>query len=300
MDRQSRLRTILMAPVLCWFGGGCVMPPESGLVAGIVEGNLPPYVIEGQFEPPNMNWLPPLELLGVPHENLVLQSRQGNPVHAWFLPAETPEGTIFIHHGALTNRGATLSNFLFLRGFGYNLMIYDYQGYGESVNQADLDTVLADADAALDWLLQCDSPGAERIVLYGFSLGTLPAIAQAANAPENVVGLIVEGCFTYESLPMRSYLLIGLLPWTVEVETLYPELDPLAYIDEITIPKLFIQSRNDTITPFTGARQLYLEAPQPKQLTEVRGEHATAWIVDPLYVDILRDFLDSLPGGPPE
>ena len=62
------------------------------------------------------------------------------------------------------------------------------------------------------------------------------------------------------------------------------------------MPKLFIQSRDDIITPYTGAEQLYSpSAFEPKRFEEVRGTHAMAWIADLRYAGILSDFLHSVP-----
>ena len=213
MNRVGCFRLLLIIVVPCVFCSGCVLDPESDIIAGIADGNLPPYVVDGQFEPIAMERLVSLESLGVEHENLVLKTRQDKTVFGWFLPADDPVGTVLIHHGAVTNRSSSLSISFFLHLFGYNVVVYDYQGFGESESEVDLDTILADADAALEWLQRCDYAGTDRIVLYGVSLGTLPTIAQAAASPDDVVGMIVEGSFTTESLPVMSYFLIGLLPW---------------------------------------------------------------------------------------
>ena len=275
--------------------GGCTYDSSLEFWTGINEGDLPPYIVDGQFEPYTFEELFSPGMLGVEYEELVFASRLDQPVHAWFMPVAEPVGTVLIHHGAVTNRSAAFGNYLFIRRFGYNVMVYDYQGFGENSNSANLNTVMADADAALQWLQESDRAGADRIILYGVSLGTLPTIAQAARHPEDVVGIILEGSFTADSLPTWAYLLMGVLPWAVDVEAVYPELDSKTNITQVTVPILFIQSRDDTITPFAGAEQLYNLATASKDLVEVYGEHTTSWIADLRYAKILRDFLDSLP-----
>ena len=275
--------------------GACVSETALDTWNGLSTGDLPPYVVDGKFEPYTFKDLLTPNWLGVDYEELTLENDLGQPVHAWFLPVSDPVGTVLIHHGAVTNRSAAFGNYLFIRRFGYNVMVYDYQGFGENSNSADLGTIMADSNAALRWLQSGVRPGTERIVLYGVSLGTLPTIAQAAAHPENVVGIILEGSFTADSIQPWTYLLVGLLPWVIDVETEYPELDSSVNIKKVSVPILFIQSRDDTVTPFAGAEQLYALARAPKQLTEVYGEHTTSWISDLRYAKILRDFLDSLP-----
>lgn len=277
---------------------GCGVQDADEFVQSMLDELLAAYVVDGCFEPFAPEALFPPSLLAVPYEGLTLRSRQGDPVYAWFLPVDDPVGTVLIHHGAMTNRSAVLGNYFHLRRFGYNVMVYDYQGFGENENPVDLNTILDDADAALKFVQDSDLPGTDRIVLYGVSMGTLPAIAQAAESPERVVGVVLEGCFTSDSLPPLSYLLIGIVPWEVDISTAYPQLDPMLYIMTVTMPKLFIHSRQDSVTPFGGAEQLYALAPEPKQLVEVYGEHTASWMADLRYADILRGFLESLPDAP--
>ena len=141
---------------------------------------------------------------------------------------------------------------------------------------------------------QRDTPGTDRIILFGLSLGTLPAIAQAGSSPDQVVGVILEGSFLPHSIPPLSMLLVGVVPWANVVDSAPPELDPSQYIGDITIPTLFLHSREDVVTPFDGARQLYEMATEPKQFIEVAGQHIMAVHQDPTYADTLETFLDAL------
>jgi|GEM_PF-5914696 len=133
MSRMVRVITLLLIVPMSSFCTGCLFDTGSDVVAGIAEGDLPPYIVDGQFEPLALDWLTPLGLLGVPHQNVVQKTRQNQTIFGWFLPTEDPAGTVLIHHGAVTNRSAVLTNVLFLRHFGYNVLVYDYQGFGEDV-----------------------------------------------------------------------------------------------------------------------------------------------------------------------
>lgn len=249
----------------------------------------------GRFPPPAVNFLAPApSWIGVPYEDLVLETTTGDSVHAWFMAAEAGKATVLLHHGAVTNRSATFPHYVLLNELGYHVLVYDYQGFGESYNTPNLDTILSDADAALTHLQQRDTPGTERIILFGLSLGTLPAIAQAGALPEDVVGVILEGCFLPESLPPMSLLLVGIVPWANVVDSAPPELDPTQYINNISTPVLFLHSREDFVTPFEGAQRLYDMASGPKQFIEVAGQHIMAVHQEPAYADMLETFLDSL------
>ncbi|MBN2560942.1 MAG: alpha/beta fold hydrolase [Phycisphaerae bacterium] len=250
---------------------------------------------EGRFPPPTLNTLAPIpSWLGLAYEDVRLETSQGKPVFGWFIPAEGSKATVLIHHGAITNRSLTFAHYSLLHELGYNVMVYDYQGYGENWNPPSLDTILSDANAALSYLQQRTGSGTDRIILFGISLGTLPAMAQAASSPDQVVGAILEGSFTTETLPPWSLLLAGIIPWANAIDHVPQELDPSQYIDHITIPKLFLQSREDLVTPFSGAERLCDLAPEPKQFVEVIGQHTLAVLHDPSYAEHLKTFLDGL------
>lgn len=249
----------------------------------------------GRFPSPAVNFLAPApSWIGIPYEEVTLETAAGNTVHAWFIPAEAARATVLLHHGAVTNRSATFAHYVLLHGLGYNVLVYDYQGFGESYHTPNLDTILFDANAALAHLQQSQTPGAERIILFGLSLGTLPAIAQAGSSPDRVVGVILEGSFLPDSIPPFSLLLVGVVPWANVIDSVPAELDPNRYIADIAVPTLFLHSRADGVTPFDGATRLYERATGPKQFVEVAGQHILAVYEDPAYAEVLKTFLDEL------
>lgn len=62
----------------------------------------------------------------------------------------------------------------------FGVMMMDYRGYGLSDGSPTEEGIYADVDAAINWL---ESKGLtqDRLVIYGFSLGGMPAIEHAAN-----------------------------------------------------------------------------------------------------------------------
>ncbi len=253
---------------------------------------------DGRFPPPTINALVPASVFGVDVcEDVTFTTSRGHIVHAWFMPVENSQGTVLFNHGAVGNRSSLFGHFILLRQLNYNVLVYDYQGFGESYTSPSLDTILSDANAALAYLQQRTETGTDRIILYGISLGTLPTIAQAVESPDKVVGIVLEGSFIPEFLPPWSMLLIGIAPWANAIANLPAELEPRQHIADISLPKMFIQSRGDTITPFSGAELLFELAGEPKQFLETGGAHAFAWQDIPAFPDSLEVFLSSLPGA---
>lgn len=63
----------------------------------------------------------------------------------------------------------------------YGVMMFDYRGYGKSEGESSEPSTYADTQAALRWLMERGLK-AERLFMYGFSLGT-SVVCEEASAP---------------------------------------------------------------------------------------------------------------------
>lgn len=252
-------------------------------------------VEDGIFPLPTIHIISPTPAVkGLSYETVTTESANGETIYGWFIPAEGAAATILFDHGALFNRSTYVDHIELFHDLGCHILIMDYQGFGESLALARLDTVLADANAALDYLRSRPEPGTDQIVIYGISMGTLPALAQAAAGSADVVGVMVEGIVQQKRLSNVGYILLGIAPSPEAFSRLPPSLDPFSHVTKITIPKLFIQSLDDTITPFTGAKDLFEMAAKPKTLAKSTGFHGLSISSDPAYAGHVRAFLDEV------
>lgn len=71
--------------------------------------------------------------------------------------------------------------FLFSRLFSVNIFSYDYEGYGASSGKPSESALYEDIDAAYKGLVEKMSIPAEKIILYGQSIGSAPTIHLAAR-----------------------------------------------------------------------------------------------------------------------
>jgi len=239
--------------------------------------------------------------VGLAYEDVQLTAANGQTLYGWYIPASQPRGTILIHHGAVANRSSGTAHYLLLHDLGCNIFTYDYEGFGENWSLATLAAILPDADLALDHVQGRRRLDDLPIVIMGASLGTMPAFAQAARNPPGVVALVVEGTSVPQNLPVFVYPMIGMTP-SPEAYLHFPDelspLNPEVNVPLITLPKLFIHSRDDTMTPIAGARTLYELAVEPKEFEEVTGEHLMAVSADAEhYRQIFSSFLDRVLGG---
>ena len=269
------------------------------LLAGLIAGCRTEPIEPGWSTPPaqKLVMLSPADL-GLEYETIEIAAPTGS-LYGWFIPATGAAATVLFNHGSVTNRSTCFAHYVLLHELGYNVVVYDYRGFGESSDTASLTTLIPDANAVLAYLQDHPELTAGRIILFGFSLGTLPTLAQAARTPTGVIGVILEGSFELDFLPLWSYAPIGVVPSPDVVRSLYatyPQLDATQYVGRITLPKLFIHSPEDTITPLVGAERLFELAHEPKQWCEVYGSHGLSSF-DPTYAECVATFIDSVVRG---
>lgn len=82
------------------------------------------------------------------------------------------------HMDRYWNRMKLLANTGYKNRFG--LLAIDYRGYGLSAGEPTEEGMYQDADAALKWLKD-NGLTDDRLIIYGFSLGTAPATELTAN-----------------------------------------------------------------------------------------------------------------------
>lgn len=92
---------------------------------------------------------------------------------------------------------------------------------------------------------------------------------------------------------MTGPLAAGIVPWVNVLDAMPAELNPAVHIGLVALPKLFLQSSADLVTPFEGARRLCDLAPSPKAFIEILGPHTWGVASDPRY----RGHLETLFSG---
>lgn len=206
----------------------------------------------------------------LPYEDIYLKTEDGLSINGWFIPNHNAKYTFLFCHGNAGNIGHRLEKLLMLRSTGVNIFIIDYRGYGKSDGNISEKGFYLDARAAYDYLVNSRSLLPEQIILYGESIGTAAVIDLAAKA--KVRAIIVEGGFSRGKDVARRFY--PFLPGFIFSNTF----DSLGKIKNVRVPKLFIHSRNDEILPFELASKLYDASPEPKEISEIRGNHNTAFL----------------------
>lgn len=212
-------------------------------------------------------------------------------LHGWFFRAREGSrvGSIIYFHG----NGGNISYLGWLgRRFssrGFDVLLFDYRGYGRSEGDVDGESGLyKDADAAYDYLTRERGVEAARLVLYGQSLGTAPAVDLAARKPCGA--LILESGLS--SARDMAATIFPKLPSFVHGLGAY-RFDSVAKLPRVGCPVLVAHGGRDEVIPVSQGRALHMAAPQPKSLLiyEGAGHNDLAIVGGEGYTDALVRFM---------
>jgi alpha-beta hydrolase superfamily lysophospholipase len=205
-------------------------------------------------------------------------SGNGNTLNGWFLkPKNLPvKASVLQLHG---NGGNISYQYQFAEPLvkaGYQVMVFDYEGYGNSTGQPSQEKVLDNALQALKYIKQREDAKDRKLILFGQSLGGHLSCVVAAKEGTQIDALVVEGAFSgHELMAMYVGKQHGAPKWLAKllVPTKY---EAINYIDKVTIPKLIIHSTEDATCPFYMGKALYEKAGGPKEFWEIKGGHIQA------------------------
>jgi fermentation-respiration switch protein FrsA (DUF1100 family) len=196
-----------------------------------------------------------LQQLGV--REVTVTTRDGLPLRSWFLPPAAGRPVIVYFHGNgghIGGRGERLRRFA---GQGYGVLMLDYRGYGGNPGKPSEAGLYADAEAALAFL-ERRSIAAERLVLWGESLGSAVVVYLAADRP--VAAIVLEAPFT--SVAALAQLHYPFVPAAILVRDRF---DCLSRIGRIISPLLVLHGGGDRIVPIRFGHELFASAPSPKE-----------------------------------
>jgi alpha-beta hydrolase superfamily lysophospholipase len=212
-----------------------------------------------------------------------LKTRDGEQISAKY--HENPQAlyTILFSHGNAEDIGMIEPFAWRLRDLGFNVLTYDYQGYGTSSGSPSEENAYAAIDAAFEYLLTEKRADPKRIILHGRSLGGAVAVDLASR--KRVAGLILESTFTTAFRVVTRY-------------QVYPfdKFENIKKIDKVKCPLLVIHGTNDwTIPPYHG-RLLFETANEPKQALWVEGarHNNVVYTNEKRYLDTIRSFVGTL------
>jgi alpha-beta hydrolase superfamily lysophospholipase len=221
---------------------------------------------------------PPPSLHAHPVE---FSSASGTIIHGWFVAGQPGKGVVILMHGVHANRLVMVSRAEFLSHAGYSVLLFDFQGHGESIGKVITFGFLEsrDATAAVEFIRkQC--PG-EKIAVIGVSMGAASALL--AEPPLPVSAMILESSYPtiYQATEDRMAARFGFLgklatplltfQLKLRLRISADDLKPVEHARKITVPKFFIAGTADRDTTLPESQALFDAAAEPKQFWPVVG-----------------------------
>lgn len=200
---------------------------------------------------------------GLPEaEEHVLITSDGEKVIIWHVPAKSGRPLILYFPGNGDFLAGRISRFKAMTADGTGLVALSYRGYAGSSGAPSEQGLLRDAEAAYAFTIARYE--AERIAVWGFSLGTGVAVALASE--RRVGKLILEAPYTSTAdIAAASF-------WYVPVPLLMR--DPFRSderIARVTVPLLVMHGTNDFAISIVFGERLFALANEPKRFVSMAG-----------------------------
>ncbi len=197
------------------------------------------------------------EAAGFPEaEEHVLATADGEKVIVWHVPAKPGRPVVMFFHGNADFLAGLVGRFRGIVSDGTGLVALSYRGYAGSSGRPSETGLLVDAAAAYAFAAARYAP--ERIVPWGFSLGSGVAVAIAAEHP--VGKLILEAPYT--SVADVAAAVFRFAP------VHYLMLDKFRSdqrIRHVTAPLLIMHGDRDSTISISFGERLFALAHEPKQ-----------------------------------
>lgn len=212
------------------------------------------------------------ETWGYPFRRVDFASSDGTRLHGWWIESRIKpvRGTVVFSHGNAGSMGHHLGFALWLTRAGYEVLMFDYRGYGRSKGYVHRKGMIEDVRAALIYASKNGSRPGQPLISYGHSLGGAKSLAAIAEGKiDNLRAVVIDS--TFASYQEMARLIGGRLVGSMVNDEFAP-IDAVAAISPI--PLLVIHGKRDPVVPFAQGFRLFQAAGQPKALFEVaEGNH---------------------------
>jgi uncharacterized protein len=214
-------------------------------------------------------------------------------VNGWMLTKDSAVATILLLHGNSNNLYELpwINIINALGNLNVNVFAIDYRGFGRSSGKVSFKGLYRDAQGALAYLKSTPS-GSKPIIVYGLSMGSIPAIDLAQNS--SVSGLILEGAISSSTDMVEA---IKEHHWYLRFLSIeYPDdviFDSIEKVKNVTSPALVIHGDRDNLPEWMSQKLYNAINHSNKYFYAVQnGNHCDTYKVDSeRYILTLSDFI---------
>lgn len=204
-------------------------------------------------------------------------------ISAMWLTNATARFTILFSHGNAEDLGTVRWDLKELCDAGFNVLGYDYRGYGTSGGKPTERNCYGDIDAAYRHLTETLHVAPSNIIVFGRSVGSGPSVDLASRKP--VGGLIIQSGFTSAFRVMTH--------WKIAP---FDRFDNLAKMPKVKCLVLIMHGTVDTVIPPWHGEKLYESANEPKRVVRIEGADHNDFneVAGPRLFQAVREFAGRL------
>lgn len=200
-----------------------------------------------------MIFVPPPSTYRDSPQIIKLPTGDGAKISAMWFTNPAARFTILFSHGNAEDLGTVRYDLTELRDAGFNVLGYDYRGYGTSEGKPSERNCYGDVDAAYHHLAETLGIAPSNIIVYGRSVGSGPSVDLASRKP--VGGLVIQSGFVSAFRVMTHAKIVP-----------FDRFDNLAKMPKVKCPVLVVHGAADTIIAPWHGQKLYDAARSPKQI----------------------------------
>lgn len=221
-----------------------------------------------------------------------IDTPDGETLHAWYCRSETPKASAVFCHGNTGNLTTSADVIPHLLAAGFNVLFFDYRGFGRSSGRASFGGVVSDGITASRFH-ETIRPKHLRCILYGYSLGGAVAAQVIRRHPFDA--LILQSTFTN----LRELARVAWQRLPVHLFAGTDVFETSDVIRRLQVPLLVLHGSDDPTCPCWMAHNLYDACKTMKRIHVVDGGvHKDLFIRDPeSMVRAISQFIADLPPG---
>ena len=226
---------------------------------------------------------------GLPFTPLDATTADGETIRVWHLSTAHPRAQVVYFHGNGGNLSLWCEVLVALASRGFDVVAFDYRGYGMSTGVPTERGLYEDVKAVVQLATGPLRASATPLVYWGRSLGTtMAAYGTTVREPD---GVILEAGFPSLQSVVASNPIVAVLSWFSSYE--FPTARWLA---QTRAPALVVHGNADSVIPYRLGEQLYAQLPGRKRfVTIVGGDHNDLTPPDPAaYWQAIDQFIATL------
>ena len=257
-----------------------------------------PRMMARAFAPPRRDTNDTPAGLGLPQEQIWLESVTGTRLHGWFIPVDGEAPAVVVLHGWGGNASLMLPLAPYLHQAGFHALFLDARNHGISEHDsfASMPRFAEDLEVAADWLRAHNDVSSLGVI--GHSVGAGAAILSASHGGR-YQAVVAVSSFAHPGEMMRDQmksiprilltLLLGFMQRMIGYR--FDDLAPRNRIQLVDAPVMLVHGDADRVVPIDNLHELAAAHPGAELLVVPDGGHSDLAPFEP-YIGDITTFLD--------